>query len=519
MTETYHHQKNRLIALILVTLLGFNGAVAWYLYSEQRQQLHQSAATELSLQARMVAGFLRDPLLRHDYAQARHFLSHWKDSHPQLQTLSVQLDNQPPLFEHHQPPLSGRFITQRHQESVGHWLLTVQMEQDLSLQQQSLRSLIVTLTALALGATLLFAAILWVVLSRWILTPLSEEIKNQTAQISRLNHAYKALSESNMALLTAQSEEQLLQEVCEVISRSCGYPLVWIGYAKSDHARSLQVMAQAGEDGGYLKALDLCWQDAPCGQSPAASAIRQKASVVIQSIAREADGTVWGEAALKRGFQSGCALAILHKRHIVAALEVYSQVEAGFTRAQMALLGELADNLAFGIAALRDRQRVETLSVTDPLTGLANRNRISGALIAQRDLADRYHEPFSVVLMDLDHFKSVNDTYGHQKGDEVLQGFAAILEKNRRKSDLMGRWGGEEFIAILPKNDAAAASFQAERIRQQVEKSDFGLGRAVTASFGVATAKADESTDQLLQRADEALYRAKGAGRNRVVCT
>jgi two-component system cell cycle response regulator len=163
------------------------------------------------------------------------------------------------------------------------------------------------------------------------------------------------------------------------------------------------------------------------------------------------------------------------------------------------------------------------MAITDQLTGLHNRrymarhldNLIAGAKKAER--------PLAFVIMDIDHFKSVNDTYGHDIGDEVLKEFAGRISANVRGIDLACRYGGEEFVVVMPDTDVAFAYAIAERLRQTVEANPVKISRApgtlnVTISIGIAKMEgADDTAETLLHRADQALYRAKRSGRNRVV--
>ncbi|HSW28499.1 MAG TPA: diguanylate cyclase [Longimicrobiales bacterium] len=164
---------------------------------------------------------------------------------------------------------------------------------------------------------------------------------------------------------------------------------------------------------------------------------------------------------------------------------------------------------------------LERLARTDPLTGLANRRDFMERLEQEVERSDRYVRPLSLVSLDLDHFKSVNDTHGHAAGDEVLREAARALRSVCRDVDLAARMGGEELALLLPETDAAGARIVAERVRERIagaaHRSPSGQAFRVTASLGVATARTGASGEALLQAADEALYRAKGAGRNQVV--
>ena len=155
-------------------------------------------------------------------------------------------------------------------------------------------------------------------------------------------------------------------------------------------------------------------------------------------------------------------------------------------------------------------------ATTDPLTGLNNRLKFDRQLINEMLRAERYGTPLSMVIYDLDQFKRVNDTYGHQVGDEVLIEVSRVVSEQIRKTDFLARWGGEEFAILVPQGDAEAAYRLAKSLRNAIEDHDFGQAGAVTCSFGIAEALPGETADSLLARADAALYRAKINGRNRV---
>lgn len=166
-------------------------------------------------------------------------------------------------------------------------------------------------------------------------------------------------------------------------------------------------------------------------------------------------------------------------------------------------------------------ERFEMLSVTDGLTGIPNRRAFDQRLEIELALSDRYHGPLSLVMVDLDLFKRLNDRYGHLAGDEVLRRVTAILEGNKRVGDLVARYGGEELAVILPHTKAEDAAIWAERARRAIAAATMGEPSQdirITASFGVAEAIAgDESARRLIEAADGALYDAKQAGRDRVV--
>jgi diguanylate cyclase len=150
---------------------------------------------------------------------------------------------------------------------------------------------------------------------------------------------------------------------------------------------------------------------------------------------------------------------------------------------------------------------------TDPLTGVNNRRGLDDALQAQLAMLSRYNAPFSLLMFDIDHFKLVNDRQGHLHGDHVLQDIARLFDECVRETDIVGRYGGEEFVVIMPHTDLAGACLFGERLRAKV-----ATDLAITISGGVTVALEGDTAEALLARADSALYGAKSAGRNRVFC-
>lgn len=173
-----------------------------------------------------------------------------------------------------------------------------------------------------------------------------------------------------------------------------------------------------------------------------------------------------------------------------------------------------------GYTAIRhditDKKRVEELSITDRLTGLYNRLKLDELFAYYLSIAKRHQTPLSILLLDIDKFKSVNDTYGHQVGDSVLQEIAKLLKANVRLEDAVGRWGGEEFLILLPSSNVEEARLLAEKLRGVIEAEHFAYAGSRTASFGVAMYHINDDEKSMVARADESLYRAKENGRNRV---
>lgn len=205
---------------------------------------------------------------------------------------------------------------------------------------------------------------------------------------------------------------------------------------------------------------------------------------------------------------------------------------SGVTLLEAVLAGlALAALIALIIAARKNREirakedqvnqlkaQLETISVSDALTGLYNRRYMDEQLKMSLSYAKRQQAPLTIAVADIDLFKSVNDKYGHQRGDSVLRDFAAIIRPLLRNEDIASRYGGEEFILILPGTELASGVTCAERLRSAVEHK--GLNAlSLTVSVGVASTEfyADRTADELMDRAEKALYAAKDRGRNLVV--
>ena len=205
--------------------------------------------------------------------------------------------------------------------------------------------------------------------------------------------------------------------------------------------------------------------------------------------------------------------------HLVAGYDM-DEVEA-LSDSMLALNEDL--NQAYRELA-RSKQAVEAreaeilrLSLTDALTGVGNRRMLDEVLAREVQRSRRHGDPLSLTILDIDHFKRVNDTWGHDTGDRVLRETGAVLKQTMRLSDIATRMGGEEFVLLLPATGLEEALVCAERLRRAMAAHDFGLSSAVTASFGVATLATSEAGPALLARADSGLYQAKGQGRNRVM--
>ncbi|MBF0219658.1 MAG: diguanylate cyclase [Gammaproteobacteria bacterium] len=186
-------------------------------------------------------------------------------------------------------------------------------------------------------------------------------------------------------------------------------------------------------------------------------------------------------------------------------------------QAERARTQEALEKLSLAQAELEKKNlQLQQQANSDALTGLSNRLYLDAILLSEYQRSQRYGSHFGVILLDIDHFKRVNDSYGHPVGDEVLVAMAAILKAGSRLTDTVGRWGGEEFLLICPAAQLIGLGELAEKLRSVIAAHNFSHVGHCTASFGVALYQQGERLETLVSRADSALYRAKAAGRNRV---
>lgn len=255
---------------------------------------------------------------------------------------------------------------------------------------------------------------------------------------------------------------------------------------------------------------------------------------IISDDAAASEAMPWSLAALRGQPQTGAQLSMVDsdgKRCVFSVNAAPITGEDGRNRGVLATFDDVTEieeknqqlrNMLSMLKNSRDEvaqqnEHLQFLAKHDPLTGCMNRRSFFERFEVEWDAAKRYGKSFACVMVDVDHFKKINDTYGHALGDVVLQKVAAVLQKNIRQSDLLCRYGGEEFCLLLPYSDPESATEAAERFRRRIAEHDFS-GVHVTASMGVSSMTEDvENPQEMLNRADKCLYVAKRNGRNQVV--
>jgi diguanylate cyclase (GGDEF)-like protein len=213
-------------------------------------------------------------------------------------------------------------------------------------------------------------------------------------------------------------------------------------------------------------------------------------------------------------------LPLLVHNEVLGTLVLGSEEPGGFSADAQMILQVLAGHVAVSLKSARMVERLEELATTDGLTGLLNKRALTETARQKLRSAERFGKPLSVLICDLDHFKRVNDTHGHDVGDRVIRGFADVLKRTKRETDTVGRFGGEEFVIVCEQTDVEGAELLAARVRSELGLTSFVTDAGplkVTCSVGVATYPyAGSGWDDLFKATDEALYASKRGGRDRV---
>ena len=249
------------------------------------------------------------------------------------------------------------------------------------------------------------------------------------------------------------------------------------------------------------------------GQGVAGSVVESGEPAVIDDVSKDHRFVFFENSTTKIG--SMVCVPLVARAEPVGALTATSEACNAFTDDDVELLEFVAKTIALDVENIRLRK----MSVTDPLTGAFNREFLQQRLPVELALAAQRKTPLSVAMIDVDFFKSVNDRFGHGAGDLVLAEIASRIRSAIRQNDVLVRYGGEEFLVMLPQANAERATDVAERVRRQVAQSPIDVDKTpieVRISAGVAECRPNETTVDLINRADAALYSAKQAGRNRV---
>ncbi|HLG20781.1 MAG TPA: sensor domain-containing diguanylate cyclase, partial [Bdellovibrionota bacterium] len=261
------------------------------------------------------------------------------------------------------------------------------------------------------------------------------------------------------------------------------------------------------------------------GQGVTGWVAQEGKAILWPSAGKETDQRYKPPFAIKpeRGVKSFLCVPLRSKGKTLGVIEIRRKEtdENLYREDDLATLAVIADYAAIAIENARNFARIQELTITDDLTTLFNVRHMHTLLDSEVLRAGRYRKQFSLIFLDLDHFKNVNDTYGHMHGSQLLKETAEVIQSKIRSVDHAARYGGDEFVILLPETDKADAIHVANRVREAIEQHSFLQEKKLevhfTASFGVATYPDDAQTkDDLIHASDEAMYKVKNSTRNRV---
>lgn len=347
--------------------------------------------------------------------------------------------------------------------------------------------------------------------------------KNTEAQFASLSRAYQVLSHTNQAITRIKDKDVLFQKICEIAINQGGLKMAWIG---SFNKNVVQPEFFAGSESGYLHKTQMRIDNSEWSKGPVGLAAKTKQVSCINDINNEPEFWPWREAAIERGYASLAAVPLFFDGEIVAIFTLYSSQIDVFDAEMIKLLSSLSDDISAALfnihqAKLKAKAEdtIEQLAFYDPLTKLANRRLLMDRLDQAIISAKRHKEIVAVMIFDLDNFKTVNDSLGHDYGDQLLQHIASLLKSYVRAEDTVARLGGDEFTVVIRaiKGESCVIDI-ADIILSQLEAPVFLSGNqlVVSSSIGISLYPQDGiKPEELLRNADLAMYHAKDTGKNR----
>lgn len=321
-------------------------------------------------------------------------------------------------------------------------------------------------------------------------------------------------------LAQGNTPDEVLRAACDaLVASSERICLVWM-YLGNPDTEVIRPSYAVGKAADYIDglAVDLS-PEAKKGPGRRSLASNQP---VLVKVPTDPSFGIWRDKAIRYGFQEGLTLPIGDPQHPFRGLiVVFADIQNYFEQIGLEPFIAFAQLATVALDQARLKISMETMASVDPLTKLLNRRAFQEVINREHASAKRLVKPFSLLLFDLDRFKMINDNYGHDVGDRILVGISDIAQNTLRTSDWLSRWGGEEFMAILPDTDESGAFKIAERIRQRIQDFSVQYNTQIiktSASIGISSYPRDGDTpDFLIKAADAALYEAKKSGRNRVV--
>jgi two-component system cell cycle response regulator len=343
------------------------------------------------------------------------------------------------------------------------------------------------------------------------------------AAVERSKYEHERFYHASAMLGRALTLEQVMDTAIDAAREICAFEMASITLFDKERKRhrvSRVAVAEGAEEIVDPASLDgLEFGEGTAGL--AAMVVKNKHYLPAGGELRDRSIPVYNRRVKLKGVESLLVLPLICADEAVGTFTLASRRAHAFGKDAREMLGVIANQVAVSIENAKMYKQMVTMATTDGLTGLLNHRTFQERLADLLGRADRHGHSLALILTDIDHFKKVNDTYGHPVGDQVIKRVAKVLEGSVRKIDVVARYGGEELAVIIDGADAAGAAQLAERIRQDVEKQVIQSEKgpfSVTLSLGIASCPADATDKQtLIERADQALYQAKHTGRNRAV--
>ncbi len=347
--------------------------------------------------------------------------------------------------------------------------------------------------------------------------------KTAVQALQRLSDVYAALNQCHRDIADSVTDEQLFSRVCRTMVKQTGIQMAWIGLLAKDDPL-IRPVARYGAGIEYLDGIIISADDQAIGQGPIGQAIQRNQPVYCQDFLHDPSTMPWHEAGARFGWQAVAALPLSRMGKVIGALGLYVGKVHFFDEGVRNLLQEMAvvvgqamDRLQHELAHQHDQEHIRQLAFFDGLTGLPNRELLEDRFQHSLSMAQRNNKPLTVMFLDLDNFKNVNDSLGHHIGDMLLIELAIRLKASIRQEDTVARQSGDEFVLILPDMGVDSAAHFAEKLSRKIAKPYQLAGHelVVMASIGIAIYPDNgKTTDTLGRHADAAMYRAKHEGRN-----
>lgn len=332
------------------------------------------------------------------------------------------------------------------------------------------------------------------------------------ARLERIKNDMTALFEASRSLGEAMTEDQCLAALTRAAQSIAPHDLL-VFTAYDAHADKHRVRHVAGEAPAGLAAAEF----ADNGGLVAAS-VRARVALPYRGQVDPKTQFVFTRAVSLKSMASVVVMPLVARDKVLGTLTLCAQRKGAFPEAIRQLFGVLASHASVTLANAAAVRRLEEMATTDPMTGHLNKRALETEFEQRLRAAARFGRTLGLIVLDIDKFKTVNDTYGHAVGDVVIKGLGAVLGRCRRETDVIARFGGEEFVLVCEQTDAAGTFLLAERIREELQAEVFHTEHGplkVTCSLGVAAFPGDGDTRAVLfERADQALYAAKHGGRN-----